>query len=800
MTTDYETSRHEFEKLVQWYASNAGQRNEAATRLQLIDTLFFDCLGWSRNSDVHLEEPHGREYADYTFSAPRPILIVEAKREGTYFQVPAGKNRLEYSISSLSRDNLSLRGAVEQAAGYCQSRGVPFGAVSNGHQVVAFIGNRSDGLPPSEGKALVFPSPEFMLENFLELWQALSKPGVEEKKLQSRLMENVAPALPPKLSSSIAAYPGVKGRNNLQADLQIVSELVIEDLTRSSELEPRFLEECYSRGGALSRYALTSKAILQARYAALFDSESPGPTTTPASGKEGISAEIFAQSLSSRPIILIGDVGVGKTMFVRHLMKVDAASLFDDAITLYIDLGSQAALTSDIRSFVLEEIARQLREQYDVDTEERNFVRGVYNLELRRFANGIYADLREDHPLLYREKEIAFIAQRVSDREQHLKHSLEHITRGRQKQVVIFLDNADQRDDDTQESAFLITQELAAHWPATVFVALRPETFHRSAQVGALSGYHPKAFTISPPRIDRVIEKRLDFALNLTSGRIPIQALSGTTVNLQKLDAVIRAFCVSLDQNRELRVFIDNISGGNVRLALDLVRGFFGSGHVDTQKIIDIQNVSGRYRIPLHEFLRAVIFGDNGYYDPERSPIANLFEASQIDPREHFLLPLIISELSAIKGTGTEEGFVETSRAYERLQGIGFTPDQTDWAIVRGVRKHLIETSGRRIPYPGQEMPQALRATNVGLYHVNKLCRFFAYVDAVLVDIPIFDRKVRESIGEVRSISSRLENVEIFRAYLDESWSLLQRTDTAFNWRSVSSDLKAEVNRIRSRL
>ena len=137
---------------------------------------------------MELEEPHGREYADYTFSAPRRLLIVEAKKEGDYFQIPAGKNRLEYSIRNLSRDNPKLRDAIEQAAGYCQARGVPFGAMSNGHQVVAFIGTRSDGLPPLEGKALVFPSLEFMLNEFLELWQALSKPGIEEKKLQFRLV------------------------------------------------------------------------------------------------------------------------------------------------------------------------------------------------------------------------------------------------------------------------------------------------------------------------------------------------------------------------------------------------------------------------------------------------------------------------------------------------------------------------------------------------------------------------------------------------------------------------------------
>lgn len=432
--------------------------------------------------------------------------------------------------------------------------------------------------------------------------------------------------------------------------------------------------------------------------------------------------------------------------------------------------------------FLLVEFERQLREEYDIDVDERNFVRGVYNQELQRFATGIYVDLRDENSGLYRQKEIEFLENKLANREDRLKFSLHHVTHGQRRQVVIFLDNADQRDESTQQAAFLAAQELAEHWPATVFVTLRPETFHRSTRIGALSGYHPKAFTVSPPRIDRVINKRLEFALKLTSGDIPIQSLSGnTTVNLDKLDAMIRVFLHSLQQNYSLREFIDNISAGNVRQALDLVRGFFGSGHVDTQKIVNIYTGTGRYDVPLHEFLRAVTFGDAEYYDPERSPVANLFDISQVDPKEHFLMPLLICSLTASGGKGSEEGFVETSVVYERLQGFGFTPEQIDATVVRGYRKKLLETAARRIPYPDHDMPPALRATNVGLYHVSRLCRHFTYMDAVLIDTPIIEPAVRQSIGEFRTIASRLHNVDVFCRYLDETWLMIEEGNGGFN-------------------
>lgn len=275
---DYELARSAMADLAEWYTPRAAQRNEATTRLHLIDRLFFECLGWSRD-DVVLEEARGKEFADYTFSAPRRILIVEAKKEGDYFELPAGAERLEHSLQSLLHDYRDLKRAIEQVATYCHTRGVPFACVSNGHQLVAFVALRTDGRSPFEGKALVFRSLASMSGNFLELWQALSKPGVEAKNIQMRLLGTSIPEVPPKLSAGIPSYPGIKDRNIFQTDLQILSDLVLEDITHSPELEATFLKESYCQSGALSQHALISKTILSARYQALFDSDSPGPVT-----------------------------------------------------------------------------------------------------------------------------------------------------------------------------------------------------------------------------------------------------------------------------------------------------------------------------------------------------------------------------------------------------------------------------------------------------------------------------------------------------------------------------------------
>ena len=791
----YEQGLENLRRLVQSHAEHITPRNEATTRLHLIDRLLTECLGWELE-DITAEEPHGREYADYVLSAPRRVAIVEAKREGEYFELPVGDNRLEWSLRTLRNTYPSLANALAQVSEYCQKRGVPVAWVTNGHQIVAFVAVRSDGVPPLDGRCVVFASLELMIEHFLDLWQSLSKAGCVEGLLSRRLFNEPTPTLPPTLADKIAPYPDVQRRNTLQTDLEILSDLVIEDISRHRELEPRFLSDTYCPSGALSQYALTTKDILAARYSALFASDEPGPTTVPATSKHGLSTELLSESLTRRPILLLGDVGVGKTMFIRRLITIDAADLFADAISLYVDLGSKGILTDNLRSFVLDDITDQLRIRYNVDINERNFVHGVYNLELKRFRHSIWGDLRDTDLDRYQEKELEFLQTKLAVPDAHLRHSLEHLSRARKKQIVIFLDNADQRDENVQERAFLISQELSEHWPAMVFLTLRPETFHHSKKIGTLSGYHPKAFTISPPRVDLVVERRLEFALKITSGEIPVEALGNVALRLNALDDLIRIFLASLQANNQLVTCIDNMSAGNVRLALDLVRQFFGSGHINTQKILDIYHRSGGYRIPLHEFLRAIIYSDTYHWDPSRSSIANMFALRHSDPKEHFSIPICVT---AVTNLVTKDGWAETANIYSAVQSLGFMPEQVDAALFRCVEKQLVETSGRRLFQRGTDAPLALRSTTRGAYHLRYLLPMFVYLDAVVIDTPILNASIGNAIRDVRVISERLDRAVLFLDYLDKCWLSVGSSPLGFNWPPISALARSDIENVRKR-
>ncbi|WP_444911909.1 hypothetical protein [Microbulbifer sp. PAAF003] len=130
--------------------------SEAQTRFHIIDKILFDCLGWDKEREVEVEKHEDRKFTDYELGKPR-LAIVEAKREGRVFNLPAGINSNKITdLRSITKVSLEAKEAIEQAQNYCSSRGVPLAIVTNGHQYVIFLASRQDGVSVLEGNAVVF--------------------------------------------------------------------------------------------------------------------------------------------------------------------------------------------------------------------------------------------------------------------------------------------------------------------------------------------------------------------------------------------------------------------------------------------------------------------------------------------------------------------------------------------------------------------------------------------------------------------------------------------------------------------
>lgn len=383
-----------------------------------------------------------------------------------------------------------------------------------------------------------------------------------------------------------------------------------------------------------------------------------------------------------------------------------------------------------------------------------------------KFQNGIYKNKRISDPDYYETKELDYLQKLLSEKESHLKKCFNHIVRGRKKQIVVFFDNVDQRPTEFQEQVFLTGQTFAAAWPVTVFISLRPETFLFSKSKGYLAAYQPRVFSIMPPRVDRVLAKRLEWSLEILKNKGRLTNFpSFVQLSSLKLEQYIQMLVSSLNSENEITVFIENMSNGNIRKAIDFLIQFMGSGHVDSMKILDIIAEQGQYILPIHEFLRAVLYSDNEYYKAADSPIINIFDILNDNPKEHFLIPLLISVVKKNGNSGGNEGFIDENILVEILHKFGFTDKEIQNSLHRVAEKGLIIKA-----HICEDNQIKWRVSSSGVYTILKLPTYFSYMDAIVVDTPICDKKVRDKIADCTSIEDRIKREIIFLDYLECCW------------------------------
>jgi hypothetical protein len=774
-------------------------RNEATTRLALIDRLLFDCLGWGRD-EADLEDYERGQYADYVLSRQRRRLVVEAKREGATFELPGELGQI-CNVDALYALGGEVAAALEQVESYAHDRGIPYAAICNGHQLIAFIANRQDGIEPRKGRALVFPTPASMVEGFAELWAGLNQSGCSTMSL-SRMLGSKVLTRPPKLSEGVKDYPGAAQADERQYMLATLNVLFLPDYVRDDENEDTFLLECYCPPGAFSRLAMLNRSVLRTRYSLALGKELKVGLDE-ASNKDGLNpqlrGEVAASSAGKDPMVLLGDVGVGKTMFLRRLLRVDAKEIAEDGILLYTDLGRDAVLT-EIRTHVAASFKEQLLTRHGIDIDEAAFLRGTYQAEVVRFAKGIHGSLADTDPDEFRRREIDHLAGLAANVEEHMRRSLEHLVKLRRQQVIVVLDNIDQRLQEEQEQVFLIAESFAKSWPCTVFVTLRPETFNASRVNGTLSGYQPRAFTVQPPRVESVVAKRLEFGAKHYRDQGKLPEWLGWTADSEDLRDYLEVLIKSFRRSEPLQQALVNLSGGNARRALELMTTFIESPHAEHRRTLERDRQSSKrdYLVPAYAFVRAALLGDSEHYSPERSRIPNLFDIATMDPGEHFLLPCLLGLLLRESTRGEGEGYLAAEDAYLSLQSLGFNPDQVDFALGRSIAGELVEVLPPEAEADGVD---SVRLTSVGIYAYQALALDFQYYDAVVIDTPIADPAQREKLRIVHSVSARLERAEAFVEYLAGCWenSGLQEVDL-FNWSAAASAVGEEIASIRSKL
>lgn len=222
-------------------------RNEADTRHKVIDFILHNILAWPTNR-VSVEEYIRPGYADYVLKRTNddPIILVEAKKEGRFFELPAPHDPTEtcayISLDKLMSD-VTIKDAVTQVRQYCIDVGCEYAAITNGYEWVLF-----KTFEPSRRweltKAFVIRRLLFFEVEFTRAFNALSYAAISERSSLSSLLTSN----PPKDRSiyypkeKVPSYSHPVTANRLASHLR---PLVNQYFGVIGDDDPEFMKRCY---------------------------------------------------------------------------------------------------------------------------------------------------------------------------------------------------------------------------------------------------------------------------------------------------------------------------------------------------------------------------------------------------------------------------------------------------------------------------------------------------------------------------------------------------------------------------
>jgi hypothetical protein len=146
--------------------------NEADTRYKIIDVILEQYLKWPRvKGSVELYVNGNR--ADYVVyhNSDRPILIIESKRNGSYFEIPSNLN-ISNNFQKIQLEKLltveEIKDAVYQVKEYCEDLLCNYAAICNGFVWIIFKVNSTNQKPWKKLPAYVIKNLDFFEENYVD--------------------------------------------------------------------------------------------------------------------------------------------------------------------------------------------------------------------------------------------------------------------------------------------------------------------------------------------------------------------------------------------------------------------------------------------------------------------------------------------------------------------------------------------------------------------------------------------------------------------------------------------------------
>jgi len=220
--------------------------SETDTRCKMIDVLFKSVLGWEEVNIKREEYTSGTDkvgFIDYVFKSNNNQFLVEAKKNGNYFNLPkCNKKAKSYGI--LSKDKLTKE-ALQQAYDYCKNKRINVGCICNGYQLAVFLLNYND----NDNDTYIFNGLEDIEKDiitFINIFSPRSDANNTVINILNTANSNIRdlPQFTKRVSENIFNADAKINRNPLDSYLRPILYEFFSDLNFENEIS----DECYCKG------------------------------------------------------------------------------------------------------------------------------------------------------------------------------------------------------------------------------------------------------------------------------------------------------------------------------------------------------------------------------------------------------------------------------------------------------------------------------------------------------------------------------------------------------------------------
>jgi energy-coupling factor transporter ATP-binding protein EcfA2 len=684
-------------------------------------------------------------------------MFIEAKREGIYFELPRPhSNTISHryiKVNTLLTDPATKK-AITQVFNYCMNEGCEFASVTNGHEWI-FFKVFEKGKSWKDLRAFVISGLDFFCNSYTKAYNIFSyKSLVEDNALSKILSQSKSPRRDIFFAKEhIASYSEQVIANRFAARLRPLFEKYFTDLLSDDN---EFVDKCYV---AIREYKSTYKGV----YALIKDSLSPyfkrqdikDFIDDDAGGLFGKRVTTsLQQGRKNEVIVLFGGKGSGKSTFLRKLLYHKTPA--------YIKKHSKVAIVNLLDTTESEEIIRsEALEQTIAALDSDGILKGDRDQLLYLFSDKYSLAKKqvlfgyEENSEKLNEKTNELVDEWLRDRE-YCAERIARYWKDRHHGLIIAIDNTDQFQPQIQDHCFALARELSSKLDCLVIISMREERYHTSKIRGILDAFNINGFHIASPFPELVFQKRIEYVLSVISNKEKQKKLF-VDIEDERIKEYIQFFKILQksfkDRKSPLNRFLAASAHGNIRLALDLFRGFVTSGYTNVDEMLS----RSTWNIAVHQVIKPFMVPDRFFYDESKSAIPNLFQVRSKRNGSHFTALRVLNSLA----TGEDPShppYVSVAELKEYFSNSFDMVDDLEKNLDVLLRCGFIEANNRIDEYSNSV--DSIKITNYGLYGLKELSCYFSYLDLICMDCALFEESVANYL-----VKAGNEDFKLFKAY-----------------------------------